>query len=471
MSTDLKPTLGPNRLRLHGRFEIPRNVWERMPRTIPAVPAENVPGELSFNEDDGVVLKLHGHFSPWGPPSVPGSGKAIPTIFGSDGYSFCVLYGSRGTLSKGVDPLYSQTHYASRELLVFPPVQDFNWDDDPERLEDAESLRCSAIIVKSKLHLQHWIDRGSVVLDADRTKASLNRPPSSTAYENGTRVDLSFGHDTNSVNSRFGLHVEQAAFLRLSFDEPRPLNGPHGIHQIVRIVHGLVAIATGKSVSVENVTLVFDRSDSTPIRARWYRRWTENQVASADPVSLQPVIPFTSIGELSGIVKWVNAADRYWLPMLRVINRWMSPSAYLENKFNDVYVALESIARIRDRITSGKPMGKMRQVLRDLASALHAHEASQLEPDDESGFTRFHAMVGDVGRWSKAMAMERSRLVIHPGMDCYSKSGSRELHPLFETGYILSVLCLLREAGIPSSAGRKMCEALSAAGVVDEPLY
>lgn len=350
-----------------------------MPRTIPAAPAVDVPGELSFNEADGVVLKLHGHFSRWGPPSVPASGKAIPTVFGSDGHSFCVLYGARCTLSKGVDPLYSQTHYSSRELLVFGPVQDFNWDDDPESLEDVESLRCSGIIVKSKLHLQHWIGQGAVALDADRTKVTLERPRSSTASENGTHVALSFGHDTNSVNGRFGFHVEQAAFLRFSFDEPRPLNGPHGIHQIVRIVHGLVAIATGKSVSVENVTLVFDRSDSTPIRARWYRRWTENQSASADPVSLQPVIPFTSIGELSGIVKWVNAADRYWLPMLRVINRWMSPSAYLENKFNDVYVALESIARIRDRITSGRHMGKMHQVLRDLASALHAHEESQLK--------------------------------------------------------------------------------------------
>ena len=80
-------------------------------------------------------------------------------------------------------------------------------------------------------------------------------------------------------------------------------------------------------------------------------------------------------------------------------------------------------------------------------------------------------MIGDVRGWSKAMARERSRLVIHPGMDCYSKSGGQELHPLFETGYMLAVLCLLREAGIPSSAGRDMCKALSAAGVVEEPLY
>lgn len=92
MSPELKPILGPNRLRFHGRFHIPRYVWERMPKTIPATPADNVPCELSFNEADGVVLKLHGQFSRWGPPSVPGSGKAIPTIFGSDGYRLCVLY-------------------------------------------------------------------------------------------------------------------------------------------------------------------------------------------------------------------------------------------------------------------------------------------------------------------------------------------------------------------------------------------
>ena len=271
---------------------------------------------------------------------------------------------------------------------------------------------CSGIIVKSKLHLQHWLGEGGVALDADGTKVSLERPPRATASGHGTHVAISFGHDTNSVNSRFGVHIEQATFLRITFDKPRRLHGPDGIHQIVRIVHGLVAIGTGKSVSVENVTLEFDRSGLTPSCAQWYRRWTENPSATADPISLQPVIPFTSMGGPSGIVKWVNAADRFWLPMLRVINRWMSPSTYLENKFNDVYVALESIARIQRGITSGKRMQNMDQVLRELALPAQAAAAGR-------GFARFSRMIGDVRDWSRAMARERSRLVIHPGMDCY----------------------------------------------------
>lgn len=467
MLRKLSPILDANRLRLQGRFQIPRNVWERMEKNIPAPPADDVPGELSFNEGDGAVLKLHGHFSRWGPPSLPGSGKAIPTIFGSDGHSFCVLYGSRGTFTKGVDPLYSQTHYSPREILVFEAGQNFNWDDDPESFEDLESLRCSGFVIKSKLHMQHWLGEGSVVLDTDRTTVSFERPPASTTSQDGIRIQLSFGHDTNSVNGRFGFHVEQAAFLRVAFDQPKPLHGPNGVHQVLRIVHGLVALGAGMSVSVENVTLLFDRPRSKPIRARLYRRWTENQSASSDPTALQPAIPFTSIGGLQGIVKWINTSERYWLPMLRVINRWMTPSAYLENKFNDAYVALESIARIRAGIRSGKRM-KMDRALQELASTRASAES---RAEDEGGFARWQEMIGNVESWSKAMARERSRLVIHPGMDCYSKSGSRELHPLFETGYVLAVLCLLRAAGIPSSAAREMCEALVANGVVDEPMF
>ena len=467
----LRPILDPNRLRLHGRFYIPRSVWERIPKTIPASPADDVPGQLSFDENDGGVLKLHGHFAKWGPPSLPGTGKTLPTVFGSDGHRFCVLYASRNTFSRGVGPRYSRTHYSPREILVFEAGQDFNWDEDPQLFEDVESLRCRAFLVKSKLHLQHWLGGGGVHLDGNRTMVTFERPPSATASEGGTRVDLSFGHDMNNVNDRFGFHVEQAGFLRVAFDQPKPLHGRDGIHQIVRIVHGLVALGTGKSVSIEGVTLEFDRPGSKPIRARLHRRWTENRSASSDPISLQPAIPFTSIGGPQGIVKWVNAAERYWLPMLRVINRWMSPSAYLENKFNDVYVALESTARIQRGITSGsKKMPKMDQVLRELASPSQA-EARGTQAGDEGGFARFRRMIGDVGSWSKAMARERSRLVIHPGMDCYSRSGSQELHPLFETAYILAVLCLLSEAGIPSSAGREMCEALSAAGVVEEPMF
>ena len=61
--------------------------------------------------------------------------------------------------------------------------------------------------------------------------------------------------------------------------------------------------------------------------------------------------------------------------------------------------------------------------------------------------------------------------MIHPGMDCYSGTSGLELHPLFETGYILAVLCMLSEAGIAPRAGRELCEALLAATIVTEPLF
>ena len=448
-----------------------------MPKSIPATQSEPVPGRLTFDERGGAVLKVHGHFSRWGPPAVPGIGQDIPTVFGSDGYSFCVLYASRKTFTSGIDRQYAREHYSPREVLTFAPGQGFNWEGDPQSLEDIESLRATGFTLKSKMHLQHWIGEGWVGPErgGDRTMVRFEPPPSSTYAEAGTRADLSFGHDTEHVNSRFGFHVEQAGFLRIRFDVPRPVVGSNGILQVVRMIHGLVALGIHRSVPVERVTLHFDRADADPLRARLYRRWRENEAASFASIPPQPAIGFDTIGGLQGVVRWINCCEKYWLPILRVVNRWRHPSAYLENKFNDIYVALESFARIKAGIRSAKSMPAMVEALRALARdeqcSRKGFQALQSNLSDDESFRRFREIVGDVNAWAKAMARARSGIVIHPGMDCYSGTSGLELHPLFETGYILAVLCMLSEAGIAPRAGRELCEALLAATIVTEPLF
>ena len=471
------PTLDPNRLDVHGRFYIPKNVWQRLPKSIPSAPGDSVRGRLTFDQSSGAVLKIHGHFSRWGPPAVPGIGQNIPTVLGSDGYSFWALYASRKTFTSGVDPQYAREHYAPQEVLTFAPGQDFNWEEDPRFLEDLEALRTTGITIKSKMHLQHWIGEGGVGREpgGDMTTVRFAPSPSSTYEEAGTRADLSFGHDTESVNSRFGFHVEQAAFLRISFEVPRPVVGSNGILQVARMMHGLVALSLHRSVPIERVTLHFDRADRDPLRARLYRQWRESEGASYASIPPQPAIGFDAIGELQGIVRWINCCEKYWLPILRVINRWRSSSAYLENKFNDVYVALESFARIKAGIRSAKRMPAMVAALRILARDQQCSgrglQSLQSSLSDDDSFRRFREIVGDVNAWAKAMVRARGSIVIHPGMDGYSGTSGLELYPLFETGYLLTVLCLLNEAGISPSAGVDLCEALLAASVVKEPMW
>lgn len=386
------------------------------------------------------------------------------TIHGTSGQRFLALYGCRTTFSVLSDPEHGRAHYAPRDILVVNPGEDFDWDRHSGAFDDIDSLRCTGFTIKSKLHLQHWIGRGSVVgawpsADAQPPRIDIEMPPGISAAEGGTRAELAFGHNWHSVNGRFGCIVEQATVLRISFDEPRRLYGKTGIYHIIRLVHGLVAIAMQKSVPVEHICLRITVDGSSPIHARLYRRWAENGSATADARAPLSPVPFESIGGINGIVKWINAADRYWLPMIRAGSRWLSPTAYLENKFSDVYVALEAIARIRAGVTSGNNqlkdrVGGMDKALRKLASGWDdgTDEPKRGRPDD--GFERLGRVVGDVEGWARAMVRERSRLVIHPGVDSYSQSGEPELRPLFETGYALAVLCLLDGVGIASAAGR-----------------
>ena len=101
----------------------------------------------------------------------------------------------------------------------------------------------------------------------------------------------------------------------------------------------------------------------------------------------------------------------------------------------------------------------MDKVLRKLATGWDVGDNALTRAVREDGFERFAHLVDSVEGWASAMVKERSRLVIHPGHDWHSRSGVRELRPLFETGDVLAVTCLLHEAGIVSGAGRAMCEA------------
>ncbi len=460
-----RPTLDPPTLELHGRFHIPDSVWDRLPSGTAAARTDPVPGELTFNDDGGGSLKVRGHLSRQIPP--PLSGEVIDTIHGDSGPKFVALYGCRRTFIDFGDPQHGLVHYSPREILVVEAVRECDRGWGPGFFDDTGSLRCTGFTIRSKLHLQHWIGCGYIEpWPADDTGIDLELPPASSVAEAGTNAELSFHHDKDCVNDPFGCVVEQAALLRISFDEPRRLYGKTGIYHIIRLVHGLVAIAAHKSVAVENITLEFTRDGLPPLHARLYRRWAENESASADPASWQRPVSFELIGGLRGIVKWINAADRYWLPMIRVGSRWLSPTAYLESKFSDVYVALEAIARIKLEITSGsndlkKQVGGMDKVLQKLATGWGVGDDLLTRGVREDGFERFAQLVGNVERWASAMVRERSTLVIHPGLDCYSRSGELELRPLFEKGYVLAVMCLLHEVGIASDAGRAMCETLA----------
>ena len=327
-----RPTLDPPTLELHGQFHIPDSEWDRLPSGTPAARTDPVPGELTFDDDGGASLKVRGHLSRQIPP--PLSGEVIDAIHGDSGPRFVALYGCHRTFIDFGDPQHGRVHYSPREILVVEAVRERDRSWGPEFFDDIDSLRCTGFTIKSKLHLQHWIGRGYVdPWPNGDARIDVELPPASSATEGGTNAQLSFLHDKDRVNNPFGCIVEQAALLRISFDEPRRLYGKTGIYHIIRLIHGLVAIAAHKSAAVENITVEFAGDGLQPIRARLYRRWAENESASADPASWQIPMPFELIGGLRGIVKWINAADRYWLPMIRVGSRWLSPTAYLESKF------------------------------------------------------------------------------------------------------------------------------------------
>lgn len=451
-------------LDFYGQFHAPNGGAVPVSKGAPDDCDRRLPGELTFSDARGGRLKVFGYLS--GQDVPPLHGEFFDTVHGTNGGTFVALYDCYRTSIDFGDPEYARCQYSPREVLVLR-AREIEQGWNPRLFDKIESLRCTGFSITSKLHMQHWIGQSHVASYA-RSEDSfpLRRSSGPPVTEHGTTAELSFVFPQE--HTVFSRSVEQATRLNISFDEPRPLHGPNGIYHLVHLLHGLVAITGRKSVSVEDIALTFTQDGLDPLHAGLHRKWLENDSAHPDPAMWQIPMPFDVIGGLQGIVKWVNAANRYWLPMARVASRWLTPTSYLTSKFADVYSALEAIARIQAGIPSSgnelkRRVGGMNKVLERLAQGRSLDKDEESESVRKSAFGSFGQLVGDVKAWAKAMARVRSRLVIHPGVDSYSGSGEADLPRLFETGYALAVMWLLHEAGIGSGAGRAACDVLAGA--------
>ena len=342
-------------------------------------------------------------------------------------------------------------------------------------------MRITYFLVNSRLHFQHWIDRGFVGPSSDprTTPLTIDHPSRSEYSDAGTSAILDFDHNYESTNYRYGYRVEQAALLRIRFDHPRRMSGYDGVVNVIKLVHGLAAIGCHLTIPIERIFLGIQCGSEKPLEAQLMRQWKQNDnVRNVGEIAGRTrLFTFENVRGLKGLVRWTNLADRFALPMLLVVNRWGCSPVYLESRYNEIYVALEAYARIRAKRSSSSSMPAMDKILRVLArgEVSSRHEVItglQSGLPDNATFREFRGIVGDADKWSKEMTRGRSNVVIHPGVETHRDAQRGQLYPLFESGYLLAVLCLFSEAGISDAAGREMCTQLvKYVQAVEPPLF
>ncbi len=199
-----------------------------------------------------------------------------------------------------------------------------------------------------------------------------------------------------------------------------------GIEVISRKYHdlqNLVTIGSGSLAAIDSVHLFSDNTSQDPVRL--YSQWVGVDIPWKAPRFL---FSYDDIGGLGGVAQWLRVSEKYRHVTYRLMPNWNVSSPYVNYRFNDAYIAVETLLRIR--------LGREPSMKKDII-----HLAK------EAGNT-FLYLVSDVERWAQRVVVDtRINREVHtkPWLD--SSDGS-SLYFLAESIVYLVVIHLLKECRV-----------------------
>lgn len=201
-------------------------------------------------------------------------------------------------------------------------------------------------------------------------------------------------------------------------------------------VQNLVAIATNTPPAIGTVRL--SRSDHLdtfkgkrhPKPVELIAVWQIK--APTAPARIQPTFTLMDLGGARGLGKWLRMSAAHRSHISRAVSSRHSPSLWVSDGLLNATASLEGFGRA----LHGK-------------AKLHRH----LEQLSGHAGAPFQQLVGDTGKWARAVTLERNALAHHNSG--VLASGERQLY-LARSAYYLAVLCALRSADAPASVLEKV---------------
>ena len=395
-----------------------------------ARPDKRVAGRLTFDAKDGTALELSGSFhdprevldkaraQQSGPVRV-GLGELLGLngppvrILGNTPDGPLTLDGCLGELSSYHVPLvFHGAHF-----------------------DEVEPLRFDA--VKFQIcHLAHWVWKsglgGTVVFKRDSQEVEQVRityTPLEESVADTERGKLTLAFKYSHRGDRVVEHgIEQHCSLELRFHDSGSIDEIFEIHDALQ---ALITIGVAAPAPVTSIELSH-AGTRHPIQLR---AWTNGTDASDGDTRLidqgKMLFTYDAIGGLEGIGQWLKMSKKF-RPVLGVLtSRWYTPQMYDDLHFFYMVTAAEAFERIRRQ----EQNINFKEALTTLATDAGAP---------------FQALVGDVNAWAGKVVQTRNNHVVHRGL--HDNLNEEYLFWLTGSVYILVVLCLLRECGLPESA-------------------
>jgi hypothetical protein len=241
-------------------------------------------------------------------------------------------------------------------------------------------------------------------------------------------IEHSVGIKGDRINER---SLTQRFYARITADKMRDVDE---LAELASDLQDLVAIGTGRDAVVEGMS--FRRPDlvekigptgEREVPIEYFVPWSVRD-SSKKPGELQPhemYFSFQQLGEMDGVARWMNAADKHRSALGRVMSTRYSPQMFVSDRLLNCAAALEAF----DRVSTG--FGGSKFKTRMIRCAKLAGSA-------------FTDLVGDIDQWAESIRLSRDDLAHHLGRTPERKGSTQYF--LGQSVYWLFVLCMLREA-------------------------
>lgn len=419
-------------------------------------------GRLKFDAVDGATLSLMGGF---GDIQEQFSDQArMVRIHGVAGKRYLTLdrcFNTNTTLEMPGIP--RQNYYVNRIIAGHL------FGDDEELTFD----RCSVNFDQ----LPAWVHRSGVSVRLETQTPELSQAPDKITIEFqplqdeiaqivGEELRLSSTWQLGGDNIT-KTYLNQDVYLELKYPTAQPLervlDDVKHLQDLLTLVTAAPAVPEDITLWREDITYEVPTGEPRPQAMTYYAGQLAERVRLDAPQASQKVLfQFNDIGGLSTIAKWIMVARDYRTVLGSLLSIRYSAGLYVENRFNNVISAAESLHRLRFP-NEVMPEDKFQQIINEILSDVRKSRQrwlkyklkytneprlwDRLDALVKYGGTAFAALYDDPEPWITVVTESRNRLT-HHDKDRAIDFQSGDLPFLTESVFVLVMLCMFKECEV-----------------------
>jgi hypothetical protein len=262
-------------------------------------------------------------------------------------------------------------------------------------------------------------------------------------------------------------YLNQDVYLELKYPTAQPLER---VLDDVKHLQDLLTLVTAAPTVPEDITLWREdiahdvpTGERRPQAMTYYAGQLAERVRLDAPQSSEKVLfQFKDIGGLPTIAQWVMAARDYRTVLGSLLSIRYSAGLYVENRFNNVISAAESLHRLRfpnEVMPQEKYDERIAEILSDVRKSRQKWLKYKLKYTNEPRLwdrldalvkyagTAFAALYDDPEPWITVVTESRNRLT-HHDKDRAIDFQSGDLPFLAESVFVLVMLCMFKECEV-----------------------